>query len=81
MRRKREGWQSHQSKEKRRGKNSKLHRWKAEKPRVAAVARAQTEVSACGFDLETKGGGSALAYIELGYLNLDQNPGKTSLIR
>jgi hypothetical protein len=34
MGRKREGWQSHQSKEKRRGKNSKLHRWKAAKHRV-----------------------------------------------
>jgi hypothetical protein len=26
------------------------------------------------FDLKTKGGGSALAYIELGHLNLDGNP-------
>jgi hypothetical protein len=34
MRRKKEGWQSHQYKEKRRGMNSKLHRWKAAKPRV-----------------------------------------------
>jgi hypothetical protein len=34
MGRKREGWQSHQGKEMRRGKNSKLHRWKAAKPRV-----------------------------------------------
>jgi hypothetical protein len=76
MRRKREGWQPHQNKEKRREKNSKLHRWKAAKPRVAAATRAQTEVSACSFDLETKGGGLALAYIELGYLNLDQNPRK-----
>jgi hypothetical protein len=76
MRRNMEGWQPHQSKEKRREKNSKLHRWKAAKPRVAAATRAQTEVSACGFDLETKGGGLALAYIELGYLNLDQNPRK-----
>jgi hypothetical protein len=34
MGRKREGWQSHQCKEKRHKMNSKLRRWKAAKPRV-----------------------------------------------
>jgi hypothetical protein len=50
MGRKREGWQSHQSKEKRRGKNSKLHRWKAAKPRALNSLSSNWWCSARSYD-------------------------------